>query len=329
MKSIVVLNECMFSNAQFEYIKKNFSDAAFYNDTSSEKSAINRIGSRNIVIMDQFVCPFTEKILKACAGIELIIVNTTAYDLLDINLLNKHGVKLVNMRSYATRDVAEVALSMVTALNNRLEIAQKIVKGEKLDFPGYKSSEKVNDIWPGHPIVPFIERKQLKNQTIGIVGLGNIGQSCAEIFNGIGMNVLGFNRSRKSLKGIDMVSLRKLFEKSDIILITIAYKKNENDKIIDSGLLKLAKNGAIFVSMAHPNLIDLSYLCKNPNKFAGIGMDYLVTDAVRKLMTVRKENIIITPHLGSQSVDAVKNMTEAMIGAAAGFSEGKPIYTVN
>lgn len=328
-KSLVVLNECMFSDKQKACLKEKFTDTVFYTDTTSEDIAIERIGQRNIIIMDQFLFSFSEKLLKACKKLQIIIVNTTAYDAIDVNLLNKYGVKLANLRDYATEDVAEVALGMIFVLNNHTHIGQKVVNGENIGFSNYTYKEKVSDIFPGHPILPFIKRKQLKNQTIGIIGLGNIGQRCVEMCNGLGMNVLGFNRSRKYVNGVAFVPLRRLFKESDIILITLAYKKMENDAIISSDLLSLAKQDALLVSVAHPNLIDISYLIDNPNKFRGIGFDYLVTDAVRDLIKIRKNNIIVTPHLGSQSVEAIENMTETIIEAAVSFAEGKPLYLIN
>ena len=287
MKSLAVLNECMFSDKQREFLESKFSDAVFYTDTTSETLAIKRIGQRNIVIMDQFVFSFSEKLLKACKNLGLVIVNTTAYDAIDINLLNKYGVKLANLQEYATQDVAEVALSMIFALNNHTKTAQMIV-----------TKDNVTDIWPGHPIIPFIKRRQLVKQIIGIVGLGKIGQRCAQMCHAFGMKVLGFNRSRKYISGVDIVPLERLFKEADVILITLSYQKQVMDKFISRNLLSLAKQDALLISTSHPNLIDMSYLIQNPNKFRGIGFDYLVTDSVRQLMKVRKDNIIITPHLG-------------------------------
>lgn len=318
MKSLAILNECTFSPVQIKYLKSKFSNVVIFKDTNSEKLAIERIGQRNIIIMDQFLFSFSEKLLKQCKKLELIIVNTTAYDNLDISLLNKYGVKLANLRDYATEDVAETALSMMFTLNNHTEAARNAV-----------TAENVNDIYPNHPLLPHIKRRQLKNQTVGIVGLGNIGQCCASMCHALGMKVLGFNRTRKYIPWVINTPLRNLMQNSDIILITLSYEKKAMDKIITSELLSLAKNDALLISIAHPNLIDLNYLTYNPTKFRGIGLDYLVTKPVRKLMEVRKNNIIVTPHLGSQSVEAIRNMTEAMIEAATSFSEGKPLYLIN
>lgn len=329
MKSLAILNECLFSEEQLRYITKTFSDVVVYSDTITEQQAIERIDNRNIVIMDQFMFSFSEKLLQACPKLQLILVNTTAYDTIDVSLLNKYGVRLAHLRDYATRDVAETAIAMMFALNNRLEIGQKIVHGEHIGIASYTDNQPVSDIWPNHPILPHIKRRQLKNQTVGIVGLGNIGQQCAYMCQALDMHVIGFNRSRKFIPGVDLIPLRRLCKEADIILITLAYEKNKNDRIITKDLLAHAKEDALLISVAHPNLIDISYLIKNPQKFHGIGFDYLVTDEVRTLLKKRKINIVVTPHLGSQSIEAIKNMTETMIEAAVSFAQGTPLYIIN
>lgn len=68
IKSLVVLNDCMFSDAQIKYIKNNFTDVEIYHDTDSEELAIKRIKNKNIIILDQFMFSFGEKLLKKCTG---------------------------------------------------------------------------------------------------------------------------------------------------------------------------------------------------------------------------------------------------------------------
>lgn len=314
MKSLAVLNECSFSNSQIKYLKSKFPDSVFYTDTTSEEQAIKRIGQKNIVIMDQFMFTFTEKLLQSCKALELIVVNTTAHDMIDTALLEKYKVKLANLGEYATQDVAETALSMVLSLNNRTQIAQKIV-----------TKNDVIDLYPGNNFIQSLIRYSLRNQTIGIIGLGKIGQACAKMCSALGMRVFGYNRTEKRIEGIFLSPLKTLCQEADIIIIALTYKKGENDGIVSKELLTAMKNGAIIVSIAHPNLIDMDYLVKIASKFGGIGFDYLVTEKVKKLMRKRKENIIITPHLGSQSIEAINKMTESLIAIVINFGkQAKP-----
>lgn len=256
-------------------------------------------------------------------------MNTTAYDKIDISLLNKHGVKLANLTQYATTDVAEVAVGMVLVLNQRLDIAREIVDGSPAGAYGREAIEPVSDIWPGHPISKYILRHQLRGQTVGIIGLGAIGTRCAALLQVFGTTVIGYNRSSKQVEGLKQVSLEELCQQSDIIVIAAAYEAGVNDKLVDARLLECMHDDAMLVSVAHPHLIELAYLIQHPQKFRGIGFDYLVTPEVRQLQKVRQHGLIITPHLGSQSFEAIESMTSIMIEAATGFADGKPKHLVN
>lgn len=309
MKSLVVLNECGLTDIHKEYLRKRFPDSAFYCDTSSESEAIERIGLRNIVIMDQFMFQLTEKLLKNCPNIELIILNTTAYDNINLSLLNKYNIKLANLAEYATEDVAEVAISMMFSLNNFLQKAQEIVL-----------KDDVFDIYPGHKILSEIKRQQLSKQTIGIIGLGKIGQSIAQKCVRLGLKVLGYSRNPKDLSEIKQASLKEVCRKSDIIFIALSYKKIVMDQFIDKNLLSSMKKGAILISISHPNLIDLNYLIKSHKKFKGIGIDYSITPQVLELLKIRQDNIIITPHLGAQSIQAYDRMVKTLMVTALEYA---------
>lgn len=316
-KSLAVLNECGFNQAQKNHIKGHFKEAVFYSDTHTIESAIKRIGRSNIVVLDQFVLPFSEEILKNCPNIELIIVNTTAYDRVDLEMLKRYGVRLANMRDYATTDVAETALGMMLSLNNRLQLAQEAVL-----------KHNVADIYPGHPIADKVMRRSLKSQTVGILGLGNIGRTIAEACLGLGMRVVGFNHTRTYGGQIEIFPLSRVLAISDIAIVAIKYDPSLKN-YIGKNELKLMKDGSMLISIADSNLIDFKELIKIEKKFSGLGFDGFVTDGVSALLRKRKENIIVTPHLGSQSADSMANMTYSIIDAAESFAKGRPLYLVN
>lgn len=322
MKTLTVLNECLLSDSQRNYLQHGFADVTFYETTSTVDLAIERIGHHNIVMMDQFVLPLSEKILKACLQLELIIVNTTAYDQINPNLLKKYNIKLAHLPEYATQAVAEDAIGMLLELNNRSQLAQLLVSGTITNLPGYNYREPTSDIWPGHPISPFLLRHQLNSQTLGIIGFGKIGKRCRKLGEALGLRVIVYNRTSKSDPGVSFVSLRELVVQSDVILIMMAYEAGVNDRLISKELLDMAPDGSMLLSVAHPALIDQPHLCTLHEKFRGIGFDYLVTEEVRELMKLRKRNIIVTPHLGSQSVESVNNMTNSLIAAAESFANG-------
>ncbi|HRN70683.1 MAG TPA: NAD(P)-dependent oxidoreductase [Candidatus Woesebacteria bacterium] len=326
MKSLVVLNECMFDAEQRKRLYNEFEKVDFYEDTNDENTAIQRIQDRNIIIMDQFLWTFSEKLFKECKNLELIVLNTTAYDNIPLELLKKYNVKLANLKTYATQDVAEVAVSMMMALNCNLNLATKIASNRDLTYENYHQNEIVSDIWPGHPVIPYLKRHQLNKLKAGIVGLGNIGQAIADLCQRIGMNTIAFNRNKKDIEGVEMVSLEKLFEQADVIFISLKYQPKKMEKVISKNLLNSAKEGSIFVSIAPLELIDIEHLISIQSKFKGIGLDCFATENLVKQM---KGNFIITPHLGHQSYEAYTKMTESIIDTIIDYSKNNPINLVS
>lgn len=330
MKSLAALTNMGFSPKQKEDLGRAFSEVSFYDDTTDEESAIQRAREAHVVIFDYLVLNLGKKFLESCRSLELIIIDATTTGNIPFDLLREHNVKLSNLADFATRDVAEIGVNMVMSLNNKIEMAQRIVEGVPYEQDGYVHIQPVYDISPGHPVTPFVIRHQLKKQTVGIVGLGSIGLEAAGMFAGLGMRVIAYNRSKRSVRGIEMVPLRRLFQESDVIFISLKYDSGvAMNGLVAADLLELAKEDSILVSIAHPNLLDMDYLIKNHAKFRGIGIDFAVTADVRRLLDSRKHNIIVTPFLGSQSVEAYDNMTEALVETAIRFAGGKPIRVVN
>lgn len=296
MRKLIVLNECGFSTEQQIRLRHKFNTVDFYPNTNSEDQAIERISDAKIIIMDQFMFNFGEKLLKACPNLKTIIVNTTAFDKIDTELLKKYGVALKNIPTYATEDVIETALSMIFQLNQRTRAAQELV------------NKGVNDLYPGHPNEKRVLRLRLKDQFAVVVGWGKIGRRLGKALHLLGVKVKGLGRKD--------IGLLDLVKQADLVIIAMAYQPGSNDKIISAKVLESMKPDAILVSIAPSELIDIDWLIAHSDKFAGIGFDYLVTDKIRKLLKVRKHNIIITPHLGSQSKEALENMTESLIRIA-------------
>ena len=96
----------------------------------------------------------------------------------------------------------------------------------------------------------------MRGKTLGIIGLGSIGTATAELAKGLGMNVIAFNRSKKSIKGVKMVPLNELLKQSDAISLHITHETANNNMIGKSELAKM-KKGVFIV-----NTVDRSWLMK-------------------------------------------------------------------
>mgnify|MGYP000892236335 FL=1 len=170
--------------------------------------------------------------------------------------------------------------------------------------------------------------KEVRNCTVGVVGLGRIGMTAAKLFKGLGANVIGYDLFPKT--GVEdivtQVSMDELLEKSDIITLHAPYIK-ENGKIITKETLAKMKDGVILINTGRGELVDTGALVEalESGKVSGAGIDTLENEVsiffkdfgnnkledpnFEKLVEMYPK-VLITPHIGSYTDEAALNMIE-------------------
>ena len=170
--------------------------------------------------------------------------------------------------------------------------------------------------------------KEIRNCTVGVVGIGRIGLTTATLFKGLGANVLAYDAFPK--EGVDhictQVELDELLAKSDVISIHAPYIP-ANGKVITKEFISKMKPGAILVNTARGELQDVDAIIEaiESGHLAGAGLDVLENEsqfffkdlrgqdisdpAVKKLVDLYPK-VLLTPHMGSYTDEAVENMVE-------------------
>ena len=214
------------------------------------------------------------------------------------------------MPFYSPNAIAELALTLaMTLLRN-------------VTYTGNKTKDK-----------NFIVDKQMfsrevRNCTVGVLGLGRIGMTAARLFKGLGANVIGFDIFPKT--GVEdivtQMSMDEVLAKSDIITLHAPYIK-ENGKIITKETIAKMKDDAILINTGRGELVDTDALVEalENGKLYGAGIDTLDNEveiffkdfngktlpvpAFEKLINMYPK-VIITPHVGSYTDEAALNMIE-------------------
>ena len=175
-----------------------------------------------------------------------------------------------------------------------------------------------NGTWKKLPV------SSLKHRTLGILGYGGIGRSCARIGKALGMNVLAYTRTPGTKTNVDRYvdSAKDLFRESDVVIIGLPLTKQTRGSV-DSGLLSVFR-GSIIVNVARADVVDrksmLDFLNNNPEK------EYLsdVWWGEPKIEKHLPENAVLTPHVAGLSPDLVE---EALVHACYNiklYLDGKP-----
>lgn len=164
---------------------------------------------------------------------------------------------------------------------------------------------------------------ELKNKTLGVIGLGSIGGRVAELGLAIGMKVIAYNRSPKKQKGVSVVaSLNQLLKQSDAISLNVVHSP-ENKNMIGEKQIEKMKAGVIIVNTVDRDLVDEKAIAKalktgKVGSYAYEGED-LINTPLAKL-----ENCIGIKGFGWYTKEALANLYSIVVANVKSIANHKP-----
>lgn len=247
-------------------------------------------------------------------GVKYLLTRTVGTNHIDVKYAKEIGLKLAFVPFYSPNAIAELAVSMAMSLLRSLPYTAK--KFSNRDFTVDKD----------------MFSREIRNCTVGVVGLGRIGFTAAKLFKGLGANVIGYDMFPKT--GVDdivtQVSMEEVIEKSDIITLHCPFIK-ENGKVITKEVLAKMKKNSILINTARGELMDLEALVEalESGHLMAAGIDTIegeVNYFFKNFSENREEfntkfptfkrlldlypRVLVTPHVGSYTDEAASNMIE-------------------
>ncbi|MCS5348207.1 D-glycerate dehydrogenase [Staphylococcus aureus] len=233
-----------------------------------------------------------------------VIANmAVGYDNIDVESATAHDVIVTNTPDVLTETTAELGFTLMLATARRIVEAEKYIERD-----AWKS-------WGPY----LLSGKDVYNSTVGIFGMGDIGKAFARRLKGFNTNILYHNRSRN--KDAEMqcdatyVSFEKLLADSDFIICTAPLTKETKYKF-NADAFKQMKNDAIFINIGRGLIVDETALIEalDNKEILACGLDVLATEPIDHLHPLMgRDNVIITPHIGSASVMTRDNMVQLCI----------------
>lgn len=230
----------------------------------------------------------TAEILELLPDLKLIVRAGAGYNTIDVMCARRAGVDVMNTPGANANAVAEEVVAMVLAA------MRHIIRGDASTRDG-KWEKKV------------LMGRELSGKTVGVVGLGNIGQILLSRLSGFEIQALGFDPMISSQKaediGVELCSLEELFTRSDVV--TLHAPANEHTrKMVNAELLGRMKDGAILVNCARAELIDEDALrlVKDDRQIIFCNDVYSADKAGPK--SVADVADLMLPHLGASTVEA-------------------------
>lgn len=311
---ITILNDCFFNEEHLSRLR-SLGDLTVFEDTSTVEVAVERTADSEIVIGDQYLIDFNKSYFDSVPRLKMLAINTTAFNKIDLVSATAKGVQIANTPGYSQRAVAELAIGLMFSVVRRIPYGERRNR-ENTDEPDPASQE-------GRALVGY----NLEGKVLGVVGYGGIGKEVAKIASGIGMNVIGWNRTKRD--GIKLVELEELVRTSDVIVVTLAYS-DDLKHLLSKDLLAKLKPNAVVINMGEGQLIDteaLYELLKN-NKIKGSAFDLARFDKEDPFLKL--DNFIKTPHIGSYTEESFyKNLPDMIVENVTTFVSGGKKNIVN
>lgn len=234
------------------------------------------------------------------------------YNHIDVAAAKVAGVAVTNTPGAVTEATADIALTLM------LMSCRRAGEGERLVRSGQ---------WTGwHPIQML--GMHMSGKTLGIVGMGRIGQAIARrAKHGFAMQVQFFNRSPKSVPGCHQVAeLQELLANSDIVVVAVP-GGNETRHLINAKALSWMKRSAVLVNIARGDVIDEAALIAalQSGKLASAGLDvYENEPSVPEALKIL-ENVTLLPHLGTAALEVREAMGMMAVENLAALAAGRPL----
>ena len=245
-------------------------------------------------------------------GIKYVFTRTVGVNHIDKEAAKELGLKVAYVPSYSPNAIAELSLTL--AMNLLRHLSYTVNKTSHLNF---KVDERMFS-------------KEIRNCNVGIIGTGRIGVTEAQLFKGLGATVYGYDifQSDYAKEFVTFLELDDLLEKCEVVSVHVPYLKGKNDKMINAEFISKMKYGAILINTARGELQDNAAIVEaiKSGKLDGFGADVLANETqyffkeFRSLeevpdKTVREmielyPKILLTPHVGSNTDEALSNMIE-------------------
>ncbi|WP_034273571.1 phosphoglycerate dehydrogenase [Haloechinothrix halophila] len=230
------------------------------------------------------------EVLAAANKLKVVARAGVGLDNVEVPAATERGVMVVNAPTSNIVSAAEHAVTLLLSVLRRVPAANQSLQGGEWKRSSYTGVE-------------------LNGKTVGVVGLGKIGQLFAHRVAAFDTELIAYDpyvsAARAKQLGIELVSLDELLSRADIISIHLP-KTPETKGLIDADALAKTKQGVIVINAARGGLVDEEALAKAvaDGHVGGAGVDVFVTEPTTSSPLFGLPNVVVTPHLGASTAEA-------------------------
>lgn len=261
-----------------------------------------------------------EQVLSSAPNLKVVSNMAVGYDNIDVEAASRHGVAVCNTPDVLNDTTADLTFALLMSTARRVvEAAEFIKKGQWKAWTPF--------LLAGHDI---------HHKTIGIVGMGKIGETVAKRATGFDMKILYHNRTRKieteQQLGAVYCSFEELLEKSDFV-VCLTPLTPQTKSLFTKEVFQKMKKSAIFINASRGPVVDETALYEAliQKDIAAAGLDVFESEPIDEhhpLLSL--PNVVALPHIGSSSIETRTAMIETAVKNIQAILSGQePVSIVN
>jgi lactate dehydrogenase-like 2-hydroxyacid dehydrogenase len=244
--------------------------------------------------------------------LEIVSTFGVGYDHVEAKWAGAHGITVTNTPDVLTEEVADTALGLLLCTVREFPQAERYVRAGK---------------WPqrGYPL----SKATLRNRTVGMVGMGRIGQAIARRLEAMQVPVV--YHSRRPAAGTSYRHYPKLIDMArDVdVLLVITPGGAETKNLINAEVLKALGPDGILINMSRGSVVDEPALIKalQDKTIMSAGLDVYLREPEVPSGLIAMDHVVLFPHLGSASVATRERMDRLVVDNLLAWAAGKPPLT--
>lgn len=265
---------------------------------------------------DGLMCALTDRVdavlLSRAPRLKVVANIAVGYNNIDVPACSARGIKVTNTPGVLDDSTADLAFALMLATARRLTEVESYIR---------------NGAWTGWKLKQWLG-VDVHHATLGIIGMGRIGQAIAKRAAGFDMNVLYYNRNRvapeiESRVHASYAGMDELLGRSDFVVLQMPYSP-QTHHLIGAAQLKKMKPSAILINSTRGGVVDDAALIDalNSGTIRAAGLDVYEGEPKLNPGFLQLKNVVLAPHIGSSTeatrramaMTAAKNLVAALQG---------------
>lgn len=303
----------------WEFLNKYADEVVIYERTA-QSDVIKRGKGADILIINKTVLG-KEELDALAPELKYIGLQSTGYNVVDLETASKNGVTVCNIPAYSTNAVAQQVFAFILHFANQIDLhSASVHNGDWCTCPDF--------CYWNAPL------SELDGKTLGIIGFGSIGSRVAEIGEVFGMKILVNTRTKKDLssfKTAENVDLNTLLENSDFITCHCPLTP-ETTGLMNKETISKMKKSAVLINTSRGPVVDEQALAEalNNDRISGAAVDVLSAEPAKSdNLLLSAKNCVITPHIAWAAKETRARLVTILEDNLKCYLNGKPQNKVN